>query len=81
MANTDRDRSQPGANETSDVEHDRVRSSNDEDQMAEREGVDTEHNRGYDEAVRGSGDAEEFEDIDPDSAQSEIDRDDTIDEV
>jgi ATP-dependent Lhr-like helicase len=76
------DPTQPKGNETSDTEHDRVRSSNDRDQSAEREGLETEHNRGYDEAVRGqkSPSVEEFEDIDPDSAESDVDRDDTIDE-
>jgi hypothetical protein len=43
---------------------------------------ETEHDRGDDEAVRGSerSSDEEFEDIDPDSARSDVDRDDTIDE-
>jgi ATP-dependent Lhr-like helicase len=82
MADAKRNPTQPNSNETSDTEHDRVRSSNDRDQSAEREGLETEHNRGYDSAVRGqrSDDAEEFEDIDPDSAESDVDRDDTIDE-
>ena len=43
----------PRANEDSDGEHDRVRSSNDRDQEREREGLESSHNRGYDEAVRG----------------------------
>jgi hypothetical protein len=83
MANTDRDRSQPRSGETRDIEHDRVRSSNDSDQAAEREGIETEHNRGYDETVRGSESSGEemSEDIDPDSAHSDVDRDDTIDEI
>jgi hypothetical protein len=83
MASQDRDRSQPRSGETSDTEHDRVRSSNDRDQAVEREGLESEHNRGYDEAVRGSDSArdESFEDVDPDSASSDIDRDDTIDDV
>ena len=87
MASQDRNRSQPRSGETSEVEHDRVRSSNDRDQAVEREGLESEHNRGYDEAVRGSGSGssssrdESFEDVDPDSASSDIDRDDTIDEV
>jgi hypothetical protein len=83
MADTDRDRSQPGTGETRDVEHDRVRSSNDSDQAAEREGIESDHNRGYDEAVRGSESSGEemFEDVDPDSARSDVDRDDTIDEI
>jgi hypothetical protein len=58
--------------ETSDTEHDRVRSSNDRDQKLEREGIESEHNRGYDEAVgRRPGD------VDPDRADADIDRDDT----
>jgi hypothetical protein len=85
MADTDRSRSGPSSRETSDTERERVRSSNDHDQEAEREGVESEHNRGYDDAVRGSGTRdraeEEFEDIDPDSARSDVDRDDTIDDV
>ena len=59
--------------ETRDQEQERVRSSNDEDQEMEREGVESTHNRGYDAAVRGQSQ----EDVDPDSAESEIDRDDT----
>jgi hypothetical protein len=83
MAQKDQDRSQPRAGETSETEHDRVRSSNDKDQAVEREGLESEHNRGYDEAVRGNARArdEASEDVDPDSASSDIDRDDTIDEV
>jgi ATP-dependent Lhr-like helicase len=65
-------------NETSDTEHDRVRGSNDLDQEVEREGGESRHNRGYDEAVRGAG--ERNSDVDPDSAESAIDRDDTIKE-
>jgi ATP-dependent helicase Lhr and Lhr-like helicase len=84
MADNTRDTPQPKSNETSETEHDRIRSSNDRDQNAEREGIETEHNRGYDDAVRGktstTGGTEEFEDIDPDSAESDVDRDDTIDE-
>jgi ATP-dependent Lhr-like helicase len=44
-------------------EHESVRSSNDRDEAAEREGIETEHNRG---------------DVDPDSAASDVDRDDTV---
>ena len=67
---------------TSQSEHDRVRSSNDRDQAAEREGIETEHNRGYDEAARGRTNVEheDLGDVDPDSAESDVDRDDTIDE-
>ena len=73
---------EPRRGETSDTEHDRVRSSNDRDQQAEREGNNTEHNRGYDETVKGRGfaDDQDSEDVDPDSAEAEIDRDDTVDE-
>ena len=65
-------------NETSETEHDRVRGSNDLDQEVEREGGESRHNRGYDEAVRGAG--ERNSDVDPDSAESAIERDDTIKE-
>lgn len=64
----------PRPNETSDVEHDRVRTSNDRDQAAERAGEPAPHNRGYDEATRGIG----SEDVDPDSADADIDRDDGV---
>jgi hypothetical protein len=68
--------------DTLESEHDAIRSSNDHDQEAEREGFQTEHNRGYDDAVRGRSDAEEDDlgDVDPDSAESDVDRDDTVDE-
>jgi hypothetical protein len=39
------------------------------------ETTDTEHNRSYDEAVRGSA-VDLEEDVDPDSAESDVDRDD-----
>ena len=67
---------------TRESEHDAIRSSNDRDQEAEREGTDTEHNRGYDDAARGltSEDDEDSEEIDPDSAESDNDRDDTLDD-
>jgi hypothetical protein len=83
MADT-RNPTQPKDNETRDTEQDRVRSSNDQDQAAERKGLETEHNRGYDTAVRGqqrSTKNEGVEDVDPDSAKSDVDRDDTIDEA
>jgi hypothetical protein len=78
----DSNRTQPRPDQTSDAERYRVRGSNDRDQAAEREGLETEHNRGYDEATRGRGSSEdeEFEDIDPDSAESDVDRDDSVDE-
>ena len=67
----------PRANEDSDIEHDRVRSSNDQDQQMERQGVESTRNRGYDGAVSGEdvGDVEE-RDLDPDSAGSDVDRED-----
>jgi hypothetical protein len=41
----------------------------------DRAGEESKHNRGYDDAVRGA--QVDFDDVDPDSAKSEIDRDDT----
>jgi ATP-dependent Lhr-like helicase len=79
----DRPRNTPDrAGETQESERDAVRSSNDRDQAAEREGFETEHNRGYDETVTGrdSDEQEDFGDVDPDSAESDNSRDDTIDE-
>jgi len=58
-----------------DAEREQVRSSNDRNQKLEREGVTTKQNRGYDEAAHGQGAP-----TDPDSAESDIDRDDTISE-
>ena len=77
----DDNRAQPPSSDTSDTE--RVRGSNDRDQAVEREGLETEHNRGYDESTRAreGADDEQSEDIDPDSAESDVDRDDTIDEI
>ena len=82
MADTPRTTPDSAGN-TSKSEHDTIRSSNDRDQQAERDGVETEHNRGYDEAVRGrrtNVEQEDLGDVDPDSAESDVDRDDTIDE-
>jgi len=62
----------PRRNEDRGMEQERVRSSNDRDQELEREGVESEHNRGYDEAVRGAS----RPDVDPDSAVADVDRDD-----
>jgi hypothetical protein len=47
----------------------------------EREGIDSTRNSGYDKVVRGEdlGDVDDRE-LDPDSAFSDVDRDDTIDE-
>jgi len=61
----------------SDSEHERIRSSNDRDQELEREGIESRHNRGYDEAVQGLGSDQP---TDPDSAEAENDRDDMVDE-
>jgi ATP-dependent helicase Lhr and Lhr-like helicase len=62
--------------DTREEEHDQVRSSNDRDQELEQEGIETEHNRGYDDAVRGA--REEGEDLDPDAPEADIDRDDSV---
>ncbi len=63
------------------TEHDRVRSSNDRDQAMEHQGGDSTRNRGYDDVVHGEdlGDVDDRE-LDPDSAYSDVDRDDTVDE-
>jgi len=66
--------SRPRREETSDTEHDRIRHSNDVDQELERGGVTSRHNRGYDEAVSGG----QGRDVDPDSADADVDRDDTV---
>jgi hypothetical protein len=55
-------------------EQERVRNSNDQDQELEREGIESEHNKGYDDAVRGQAGG----DVDPDSADADVDRDDTV---
>jgi hypothetical protein len=73
MADTTR-----GPEETRDQEQDRVRSSNDRDQELEREGIEADHNRGYDNAVRGR--SEEGQDIDPDSPEADVERDDSVTE-
>ena len=71
------DRNEPDRDrDTSDTERDRVRSSNDTDQQLEREGVISRHNRGYDEAAQGGGG--QNRPTDPDSAESDVDRDDTV---
>jgi ATP-dependent Lhr-like helicase len=64
----------PRGGDADDVEREEIRSSNDRDQAAERDGDFSERNRGYDKAVRN----ESVEDVDPDSADSDIDRDDTV---
>jgi hypothetical protein len=90
----------PRPHEDSETEHERIRSTNDQDQASEREGLASRRNRGYDDAVRGEdaarqgeeavrrgevvrgedlGDVDDSE-IDPDSAFSEVDRNDTVDE-
>jgi ATP-dependent Lhr-like helicase len=73
--NTRDDISTPPRNETSDDERGRVRSSNDRDQALEREGIEPKHNRGYDDATQGGR-----QDVDPDSAESDVDRDDSLTE-
>ena len=80
MADTPRRSDSTG--ESLDSERDAIRSSNDRDQAAEREGFQSEHNRGYDEAVRGRSDLEreDLGDIDPDSAESDVERDDMLDD-
>jgi hypothetical protein len=45
-----------------------------EDSETEREGNTPERNRGYDEGDRG----DESDPTDPDSAESDVDRDDTV---
>ena len=60
----------------SDTERERIRSSNDRDQELEREGITSRQNRGYDEAVRGQRNTQ----TDPDSATSDVERDDTIED-
>jgi hypothetical protein len=88
----------PRPHEDSTTEHDRIRSTNDQDQAMEREGLESQRNRGYDEAVHGEdavregeeavrrgdvvrgedpGDVDDGE-MDPDSAFSEVDRDDSV---
>ena len=68
--------------DTAEKEHDRIRSSNDRDQAMEREGTTSGHNRGYDEAMKGhkTSTDETSEDVDPDSANAENDRDDMMKE-
>lgn len=60
----------------SDVEREQVRSSNTREQQLEREGVESQHNRGYDSAAHGQGG--QRGPTDPDSAKSDVDRDDTV---
>ncbi len=78
----DSPRCRPERDAALDDERDAIRRSNDRDQAADREGIETEHNRGYDEAVRGhtSDEQEDLGDVDPDSAQSDNERDDTLDD-
>lgn len=73
----------PDPGDTREVEHERIRFSNDRDQAQERAGTTPPHARGYDEAAQGRRSEEggdRSEDTDPDSAASDIDRDDTSDE-
>ena len=71
MADNDNRTSSPHRDE--DMEQERVRSSNDRDRTPEREGIESERGRSYDDAAKGMGD-----DVDPDSAESENDRDDML---
>jgi ATP-dependent Lhr-like helicase len=68
----------PPPEETRESEQQRVRSSNDRDQALEREGASSPHNRGHDEAVRNNEPVEGP--VDPDSAESTVDRDDSVTE-
>jgi len=69
MADSNRTQPRPGESDESD-----------RDQSVEREGLETE-NRGNDATrARDSSKDEQSGDIDPDSAKSDVDRDDTIDE-
>ena len=72
----------PRPDETRETERERVRSSNERDQALERAGETAPHNVGYDEAVRGARTETEAprEATDPDSAASEVDRDDALTE-
>jgi len=44
----------PLPGQESEAEHARIRSSNDRDQELERQGKTSRHNRGYDEAAKGT---------------------------
>jgi hypothetical protein len=73
-------------NDTREAEHQRIRQSNDRDQEKEQHGQSTPHNRGYDEAADGRArlpnDALGMgDDVDPDSAAADIDRDDSAGEA
>ena len=63
------------APEDVDREEERVRSSFDRDQEMEREDIGSERHGGDDSGVRERG---KSEDIDPDSAESDVDRDDFL---
>src|SRR5215510_11394119 len=47
----------PRPHEDSETEHDRIRSTNDQDQAMERKGLKSRRNSGYDEAAHGEEDA------------------------
>jgi len=49
----DDDTTLPPPGDDNQAEHDRIRASNDVDQRMEREGIISQHNRGYDEAAKG----------------------------
>lgn len=65
--------SKPRGKENLESEQERMRGSEDRDRQDEQEEVESEYNRGYDEAVRGSS----TDDVDPDSPDWDGDRDDT----
>jgi hypothetical protein len=75
MADNDNRTSSPPRNQDADMGRAPVRSSNDRNPTPEREGIESERRRSDDDAAKGMGD-----DVDPDSAESENDRDDMITE-
>lgn len=70
------------------AQHGRVRASNPREQQLERQSVESEHDRSDDEATKGRSEPADrvqpdaelagSNDVDPDSAASHIDRDDTM---
>ena len=65
---------QPPRRQTTDLERERIDASQDRGQRTERNSIEQEHSRGYDEG-KGPGN-----DVDPDSADAEVSRDDMLDE-
>ena len=80
MAETNRDRAEPESTDRSELEPERVRSSNDEDQAGDHDARDRTRERGYEDSSRSSSDPQS-EDVDPDSADADIDRDDTVEDI